>query len=208
MGMDSMIAKNNSEDPDTQARAFSAQISEGGLLILQSLIGRQLYRVLAPCLQVAGAHFTAPSFSIHFSDEIGGRWFHKYVNICCEWSETPLTFTDYWDILISCENKPSGINVDSSGAIVAPCTICFYKAKPIKKIELYEFQLSAGQGSDLETVTYDKAIRFEHEGGTAFCIACQVNGPGDATEVHVSEDEATISQFLNGSRSRTCLTAI
>jgi hypothetical protein len=208
MWMYSMIAKNNSGGPDTRSGVFSAQISEDGLLILRGLIGRQLYRVLAPCLQVAGAHFTAPSFSIHFSDEIGGKWFHKYVNIRCEWSETPLTFTDYWEILISSDNKPSGIDVDSSGAIVAPCTICFYKAKPIKKIEIYEFQWSDGEGDDLEAVTYDKAIRFQHEDGTAFCIACQLNGPGDATEVHISEDETTVRQFLEDSRLRVCLTAI
>lgn len=197
-----MIARNNSEDPKTEGSSYSAQISEDGLLILQGLIGRQLSRVLAPCLQVTLAHFTAPSFAIHISDEFAGKWTHKYVNISCDWSETPLTLTDYWRILIFCEDKPAGIDVDSTGAIVAPCTIYFYKAMPIKKIEVYEFGWSAGQGADAETVKYDQAIRFESEEGKAFCIATQLDGPGIATEVHISEDATTIGEFLEGSQLR------
>jgi hypothetical protein len=203
-----MIANNNSEGSDAQEGMYSAHISESGLFVLQGLTGRHLHTVFTPCLQVAGMHLTAPSFSIPLSEKTAEKWVHRYVNISCEWSETPLMLQDYWNILASCEDKPSGIDVDSRGAIIAPCTINFYKAEPIKKIEIYEFQWSAGQETDLEAVTYDQAIRFEHEGGTAFCIACLLDGPGIATEVHISEDEKTISQFLQGSRLRTCLAVL
>jgi hypothetical protein len=203
----SVIVGHNSEDPKTQCRNYSAQISEDGLLILQGLIGRQLHRVLAPCLQVAGMHFTAPSFSIQFSDEIAGKWFHNYANIRCEWSETPLTHTDFWSILVSCEDKPFGIDVASNGATMAPCTVSFYNAKPIRKIEVYEHRWSDERGGEVEAVRYDQAIRFEQEGGAPFCIACQLNGPGIATELHISESESTVSEFLEGSRLRVCIPA-
>ncbi len=200
-----MITGNNSE---ISTGKYCAQISEAGLQALQGLIGRQIYQVYAPCLQMTGAHITSPSFSVPLSDEIAGKWVHKYVNFSCEWSETPLMFTDWWKILISIDDNPRGIDVDPTGAIVAPCTINFYGSRPIKQIEVFEFEWSAGQGADLETVTYDNAIRFESEGGKALCIACRLNGPGAATEVHLSEDETVIGQFLEGSSSRICLTSM
>jgi len=200
-----MITGDNSE---TSAGKYFARISQDSLPILQGLIGRQIHRVYAPCLQVAGAHIASPSFSVPLSNEIAGKWVHKYVNFRCEWSETPLTLTDWWKILVSVDNKPCGIEVDSKGAIVAPCTIHFYKSGPIKQIEVFEFEWSAGQGNEVEAVAYDNAIRFELEGGNALCIACQLNGPGIATEVHLSEDETTIGQFLEGSRLRIRLTSM
>ena len=183
----------------------SAQIPEAGVEALRGLIGSQPYRVYAPCLQVAGPHLTAPSFSIPVSGEKAGEWTHKYVVIRCEWSETPRTLTDFWRILVSFEDKPNGIGVDLTGAVIAPCTINLYNAKPISKIEVYEFQLKSGEGMDLESVKYDRAIRFEQEGGKPFCVACQLDGPGIATEVHFSEDEATVREFLEGSQLRVCL---
>lgn len=202
-----MISDNNPKNSESKGGVYAAQISEDGLLILRGLIGRQIFRVLAPCLQAAGAHFAAPSLSIPFSDEVAGKWSHRYVNIRCEWSETPLTLTDYWDILITCENRPTGIDVDSRGAVVAPCTINFYMATPIKKIELYEFLWPVEPGDCTEAVRYDQAIRFEREDGTAICVACQLDGPGIATEVHISEDEVTIREFLEGSNLRVSMTA-
>jgi len=203
--MTAMITGDNSE---TSTGKYCTQISEAGLVVLQGLIGRQVHMVYAPCLQVAGAHLTSPSFSIPVSDQTAEKWVHKHVNFSFEWFETPLTLTDYWKIAVSIDDKPQGIEVNSTGAIVAPCTINFYESKPINRIEVFEFNWSAGQEIDMEMVTYDNAIRFECEGGRAFCIACQLNGPGIATEVHLSENEAVISEFLEGSRLRMSLTAM
>ena len=181
---------------------YRAQISDADVSVLRSMIGNRFYTVYAPCLQVAGAHLTAPSFSIPVFDKITGNWSHRYVVIRCEWSETPVALSDYWQMYVSCESDPHGIEVNSTGAIVAPCTIKYFQATPISKIEIYEFRWSAGLKNGQETVVYDQAIRFEQENGKAFCIACQLDGPGVATEVHISEDEETIRQFLEGAHLR------
>jgi hypothetical protein len=171
------------------------------------MIGNSFHSIYAPCLQVAGGHLTAPSLSIPVFDRITGNWSNRYVIIQCNWSETPLTLTDYWQMFVSCEDKPDRIDVDSTGATVAPCMIKHFQATPVSKIEVYEFEWSPGLDQVRETVRYDQAIRFEQESGKAFCIACQLDGPGIATDVHISGDDATISQFLDGSRLRVSLTS-
>ena len=183
---------------------YSDHLSEGGLSVLRDMIGNRFYRVYAPCLQVAGAHLTAPSFSIPVFDRITGYWSNRYVVIQCNWFETPLTFTDYWHIHVSSEDKPDRIPVNFTGAIVAPCTINYFQVTPISGIEIYEVELSFGLDPARETVRYDNALRFVQESGKAFCIACQLNGPGIATDVHISDDDATIAQFLEGSQLRAC----
>jgi hypothetical protein len=206
-GMNQMNPKKPSEGFETRDAEYSAQISKTGLSVLQSMIGNRFYSIHAPCLQVAGSHLTAPSFSIPVFDRITGNWSRQYIVIQCDWSETPLTLTDYWRMLVSCDDKPDRIGVDSTGAIIAPCTIKYFRATPICKIDVYEFECSPEFDQGRETVKYDKGIRFETESGKAFCIACQVNGPGILTEVSISEDDATISQFLEGSRLRVRLTS-
>jgi hypothetical protein len=162
------------------------------------LIGRTVHTIYAPSLQVAGKHLTAPSLALPvLEDRI-----HRYAVVRCRWSETPHTYTDYWEVLVSSEDKPGGFEVNSENALVEPCTINFFDATPINRIEIFSFEWSAGEGHRLETVEYDRAIRFQLEDGSAFCISCQLDGPGIATEVHISEDEGTIRQFLQGSRLR------
>ena len=200
-----MSVQRHSEGTETRNSEYSAQISEAGLQVLRSMIGNRFHSIYAPCLQVASAHLTAPSFSILVFDKITRNWSNQYVVIRSNRYESPVTLTDYWQMLVSCEDKPDQIDVDSTGAVVAPCTIKYYQATPVTKIEIYEFEWSDELNQVRETVRYDQAIRFEQESGKAFCIACQLNGPGIATEVHISEDEATIGQFLEGSRLRVCL---
>lgn len=201
-----MSTEDHSEASVTPKSEYSALISEAGLSVLRGMIGNRFHTILSPCLQVDGAHLTAPSFSILVFDKVTRNWAEQYIVVRCKWYETPLVFSDYWQILVSCEDRPDQIDVDSAGAVVAPCTINFYLATPITKIEVYEFEWSDEVDLGRETVRYDKAIRFEQESGKTFCIACQLNGPGIATDVHISEDAATISQFLHGSRLRVCLT--
>jgi hypothetical protein len=171
------------------------------------MIGLTVATVYASCLQVSGQHLTAPAFSIPVSSDASGRWIHRYVVIRCDWFETPHTLTDYWRIFVSDEAAPQGIETDSAQGIVAPCTIKFYHATPITMIDVYQFEGSAGDAECLEIALYDQAIHFQSANGRSFCIACQLNGPGIATEVHISEDADTIRQFLKGSRSRLSITA-
>jgi hypothetical protein len=184
---------------------YTTQLSNSSLTAVKQLLGRTVVSIYAPCLQVAAQDFTAPSFSIPISDEIGGKWLHRYIIIRCEWYETPVTWTDYWQILVADELKPHGIEDDPQKGIVAPCTIKFYKAKPVNKIGIYSSARSAGEGNDFEEVEFDQAIRFWCEDGKSFCISCRINGPGIATEVHISEDEQTIEGFLKDSKSRLTL---
>jgi hypothetical protein len=185
-----------------QGNYYSAQISANDLSVLKHLIGHTVHRVYASCLQVTGRHLTAPSFSIPNSSNIEGQWVHTYFNFRCEWFETPHTLTDYWQVLVSHDDKPSDIELHPEKGLIAPCTIQYFHAAPINKFEVYEFQESAGEKQDSETVTYDKAILFHLDNGESFCIGCQLNGPGIATEVHISDDPDTIRTFLEGSRSR------
>lgn len=202
-----MNPKRPSEGLVTRDGDYSAQISEAGLSVLQSMIGNSFFSIYAPCLQVAGSHLTAPSLSIPVFDRVTGNWSRQYIVIQCNWSETPLTFTDYWQMLVSRGEKPDRIDVDPTGAIIAPCTIKYFRATPICKIDVYEFERSIEVDRGRETVKYDQGIRFETESGKTFCIACLLNGPGIATEVSISEDDETIGRFLEGSRLRVRLTS-
>ncbi len=186
---------------------YETHISEAGLSVLRTMIGNRFYRIYAPCLHVAGSHLAAPSLSIPVFDKVTGDWSHRYVIIRCDWSETPLTFTDYWQVFVSIGDGPLGIDVNKEDAIVAPCTIEYFQTTPISEIEIYEYRCSYGLDQERENVRYDKAIRFLREDGKAFCITCQLDGPGIATDVHISEDKQIISEFLDGSELRLCLVA-
>jgi hypothetical protein len=180
----------------------STEMSVDSLNALKLLIGRSVHSVLSPCLQAAGQHFTSPSFSISISDQTIEGWRHRYINFRCDWFEAPVFLRDYWTIHVEETKHPIGIDVNASGAIVAPCTINFYRAQPIQRIEVYRLHDRAQNESQAEEVSYDKAILFRTESGRRFCIACQLNGPGIATEVHLSEQEETILELIEGSKLR------
>jgi hypothetical protein len=187
-------------------RRYSLQLSKASLSVLRGLVGRAVHRVYASCLQVDKRHLTAPSISIPTSDETKDGWVHRYVIVRCEWFETPETRTDYWQLFVDNEDKPSGIDLSDSKGIVAPCTINFYgHSSPIMKVEVYKFSWPANEQVDAENVIYDRAIRFQRQDGSSFCIACQLNGPGIATEVNISDEEETIADLLSGCTLRVSI---
>jgi hypothetical protein len=186
---------------------YSAQISENGLAVLRSMIGLTVATVYASRLDVSAQHLTAPAFSIPVFSKTSGHCTNRYVVIRCDWSETPHTMSDYWRMSVSDKGAPYGIQVNSDHALIAPCSIQFYHAAPIERIQVYQFEASAGDEQCLEIVTYDQAIHFQSANGRSFCIACQLNGPGIATDVHLSEDADTITQLLEGSQLRLSITA-
>jgi hypothetical protein len=175
----------------TESKSFSATVhlSEHSLGLLRDLLNSSLHTIHAPCLQVAKHHFTSPSLSFL----IGPR---EWLTLSCEWLETPRTYNDYWRLIVSRENWPAGIEMDATGAILAPCTIHFYESPRITGIEVYTKQWDSENETGGERVAYDSFLRFIREGGREFCVGCQLNGPGIATEVHFSEDEETIRDFL------------
>jgi hypothetical protein len=188
-----------------ESSCYSAQISIDDLSVLKELIGHTVHHVFASCLQVTGRHQTAPSFSIPISSNVEGHWAHKYFNFHCEWFETPNTLTDYWRIFVSLDTGPRDVEVHPEKGLLAPCTIQYFHTAPINKIEVYEFHWSTGEEQDSESVIHDKAIHFHLENAKSFCIACQLDGPGIATEMHISDDDDTIRTFLEGSRLRLTL---
>lgn len=190
-----------------QSSPYTARISEASLTVVRSLIGETIFSVYASCLQVAGGDRTAPSFAIVRSSEINGRWIHRYIVFRCEWFETPHCLLDWWQMVVLNDDRPGDVTVDSNGTLIAPCRINFYNASPIRSIEIYSFEWSAGEGQSYEHVEYDQAICLRRMDGKSLCFACQLNGPGVATEIHLSEDEETITTFLSGSQLRLSFTS-
>ncbi len=76
------------------------------LSVLSVLINRQVHRLYAPSLDVAGAHVAGPSFSVPISDQIGDAWVHRFVNLKAIWSETPRFMNDYWELQASDDQTP------------------------------------------------------------------------------------------------------
>jgi hypothetical protein len=71
-------------------------------------------------------------------------------------------------------------------------------------IEIYSLSASDSE-DDNESVLYDKALQFVRENGSSFCVACQLNGPGIAEFVRLSEDPKVIQEFLEGCHLRLAL---
>jgi hypothetical protein len=195
--------KSELETSDERLDSRVVQCSEASLSVLRSLLGRTIYRMLSPCLQVAGLHIASPSVSIPLTDQEGEGWRHHYAVIRCEWVETA-NGNDFWQMIVTPESKPAGIEVDAQNGILAPCTINFFGSSQIKQIEIFESN-SHPAGFREQGVTYDQAIRFCLEEGKFICVACQLNGPGIATEVSISGDDETIKGFLADSWLRMTL---
>ena len=97
-----------------------------------------------------------------------------FINFSCDWSETPRFLNDSWLITVSESRNPIGIDRDESGALLEPCTISMYRAKPIRNIEIFEYQDEDDETPE-ESVHYDQAIHFKCDEDRSFCIAlCSV----------------------------------
>ena len=173
----------------------SLRLDEISLKPLKGLLGLRLYRILAPCLQVAGQEFTAPSLS--FEKEA-----KQYVVIACEWFESPYTWTDYWRFSISEQVQPAGIEISPDGAIVSPCTIHFYQPHTISSIQIRSSRWDWSNTEEEEHIEFDSLLLFNTHEGRQFCIWCHANGPGIATEVHFTQDGELISDLLKSTHRR------
>jgi hypothetical protein len=129
----------------------------------------------------------------------------SFLNLSCQWSETPHFLNDSWQITVAEQRYPLKIAVSESGELISPCTISMYEAKPIEKIEIFAFTNSADNEGDLETVSYDQAILFNCAGARTFCVGCMLDDPGMAEYLHFSEDQAVIENIVDGSSIRLVL---
>jgi hypothetical protein len=99
--------------------------------------------------------------------------------------------------------NPVGIAVNSDGALVAPCTINLYNATPISSIEVYCNCWEWSDDDAAERVEWDSALLFEMQQDRRFCIWCQLDGPGIATEVSYTEKQELIEDVLKNASLRT-----
>jgi hypothetical protein len=172
-------------------------LSSASISALCDLLGKSIHTIYASHLDAAGAHLAAPQLSLLISKEI-------FVNFYCDWSETPRLLNDSWLITVSESENPSGIDRNESGALLAPCTISLYHAKPIRKIEIFAYRYEDDETPE-ESVHYDQAIVFKCDEGRSFCIACMLNGPGISEDLHFSEDAQVIREMVSHSKSRLVL---
>jgi hypothetical protein len=172
-------------------------LSAASVSTLRRLLGTSIHTIFAPTLDAAGAHLAAWKLSMLLQKNL-------FVNFACKWSETPRYLNDSWLIEIEESNEPSDIPLDASGALIAPCTITMYEAKPIRKIEVFEYHDDLDKEIE-ESVCYDRAILFTCEGNRRFCISCMLNGPGTANYLHFSEDDAVIQQMISETTMRISL---
>ena len=170
-------------------------LDDGSQRSLMNLIRVRPWRILTPCIQVAGMHITSPSLSIE-------RGPQAYSAISCAWFESPHTFKDYWRLSITETASPAGIEVRSDGALVSPCTISLFGATPISSIEIYNSRWDWSGGEAEERVEWDSAILFHLQDRRRFCVWCQVDGLGIATEVSFTESQELITGALIGAALR------
>jgi hypothetical protein len=176
--------------------AETARLDDESHRSLMKLIGVSPWRILAPCIQAAGMHFTSPSFSIE-------RGPNAYSTITGAWFESPHTFTDYWRLSIADAVGPEGIEVRSDGAFVAHCTIRLFGATPITTIEVYGSRWRWSDSDSEERIEWDSALLFHLQDRRHFCIWCQIDGPGIATEVSFTENPELIREILKDTTLRT-----
>ena len=180
-----------------------AQVFQETISALRVLIGRQVHTIYAPVLAVAGAHVAAPSLAISISDQVGGRWVHRFLNLKAVWSETPRFMNDYWELQAFEGPAPLGISTNAESAMISPCSIHFYGAGGLEVTNIRVYTYSAPDLEDAsESVIYDKVLQFQRANGSSFCIACQLNGPGLAEDVHLTEDPVIIQAFLEDCQQR------
>jgi hypothetical protein len=182
--------------PDMAQMMNSCLISDESISILRQLLGISIHTLFAPHLDAAGAHLASPSLAMLLEK-------NRYLNFTCERFETPHYLNDSWQIRIAQSSNPLDIPQNSSGALIAPCTINMYGTHSITKIAIYEYLRMEEEVE--ESVQYDQSILFECSDGHSFCIACMLNGPGIATYLHFSEDKKVIQEMTGESHVRLIL---
>jgi hypothetical protein len=174
-------------------------LSTESISALRQLLGKTIHNIWAPNLDAAGAHLAAWTLSMLLGQD-------SFMNFSCEWDETPQFLNDSWLITAKEDSSPLNIVKNETGAFLGVCNIKMYRAKPIRKIDIFAYTNGADDQAPEETVNYDQAILFTCENEKAFCIGCTLNSPGVATYLNLSEDRSTIQEILEHSSIRLTLT--
>jgi hypothetical protein len=87
--------------------------------------------------------------------------------------------------------------MNPDGVIVSPSTINHFGATPISSIEIYSSQWKWSDGETEESVEWDSALLFHLQDHRRFCVWCQLDGPGIATEFSFTESHELIAEVLS-----------
>lgn len=177
---------------------YERRLSNESLDVLKSVLGRSVSTFYSSHLDIMGRHITAPSLSLSLFEP------NESITVRADYFETPHTLTDYWQMHVHRQRYPHGVEV-RDGAMIAPCSIQLFPSSAITIVEIYEAQWTAGEGSEVENVFYDQSVVFRREDGKFFCMACHLNGPGIANDIHYTDDDVVLSQLLEISRLRLTL---
>jgi hypothetical protein len=177
---------------------YERRLSVESIDVLRGVLGRSVCTFYSSHLDVMGRHVAASALSLSLFEP------NQSVTIRADYFETPHTMTDYWQMHVHQQRYPHGVEIQD-GAMFAPCSITLFPSSPISAIEIYEAEGTAREKSEIENVLYDQAIIFRRVDGKFFCMACHLNGPGIAEDIHYTDDDVVLSQLLEISRLRLVL---
>src|SRR5258707_255851 len=120
-------------------------LTDESVSALRLLLGRSIHTVYAPNLDAAGGHLAAWTLSMLLGKD-------SFMNFSCQWSETPHFLNDSWQITVAEDCVPLRILLSDSDALVEPCTISMYGAKPIQRIEIHSYTNGGDNEGIEETV--------------------------------------------------------
>jgi len=176
------------------ASLLTVRLGDAENLVLASLIGQPVLKLLAPSLDVCRLWYAAPSFSIR----VGG----EFINIESDWQDTAQEALDYHVLAVSGGQEPSNISrsVNEKGhAIFRPSVSTVQigaPRSPIRAVSILEREAS-GQ---LEAVRYDAGLLFVLEDGRRFVLAARqsIQGGLECATVDQAIDELLAEVTIRG----------
>lgn len=184
--------KNTKEHPT--ASLLTVRLSGAENLVLASLMGQPVLKLLAPWLDVCRLWYGAPSFSMR----VGG----EFISIESDWRDTAQEGLDYHVLAVSAGQEPLNISrsVNEEGhAIFRPpvSTVQIGAPRsPIRAVSVLERE-TPGR---LEAVRYDAGLLFVLEDGRRFVLAARqsIQGGLECATVDQAIDELLAEVTIRG----------
>jgi len=173
---------------------FEAHLPESQLKILRHLLGKVIFDIYSPALDVDHQIISVVSLSLALEGE------RDFINVKNEWLETE-NDDDYWRLSFEQSDNPEGLSYETDETIGVLCfdsrasCIRLNKMSPIEKVEVFE----ANEENDDEVMSYDHAVLFHQQNGEQFCIAVKQS---IADMLEFSRNEKDIQLLLQGCKLR------
>jgi len=95
---------------------------------------------------------------------------HRYLNLNCQWLETPINAFDYYQIVTSISTTPAEISTKINKGLAEPVfpvsLFSFENSNELERISIYQEVVDLEE----ETLTYDKALLFNRKDGKRICF--------------------------------------